>query len=297
MTLIELQSFAVLADQLHFGRAASILNLSQPALTKQIRKIESELGSPLFDRDTHGTQLTLLGAMWLPQVRKFISDFERLVSDGRKGASGKIGRLRIGFGTHTLDLVPQVIMEHRRHSPEVQITLQDMSTREQATALQEGAIDVGFLREPDGLSARYTRLPVVKDRLALVSIDLPDAPASLRLKDCSDMPFVMITPERSPGFYRHVLELCAVHGFHPRIVQEVREFQTAMALVRAGMGVAVIPESLWTKSTAGLHCHRISDRSAAWSVNAVWRVSDSNPVLASFIRDLRHIKTAPPSRA
>lgn len=291
MELYELRSFAVLAEQLHFGRAAGVLNVSQPALTKQIRKIEAELGGALFDRGTHGTRLTALGALWLTQVREVLTGFDQLVADGKKGALGKIGRLRIGFGFHSLDLVPQVIMKLRGRSPDLQIALQDMSTLEQVIALQEGRLDIGFVRTPVGLGSGYATLPVLKDRLALVSLSGNDSSKALKLKDCRDQPFVMITPDRSPGFFRHVLRLCATHGFHPRIVQEVREFPTAMALVRAGMGVTVIPESMWGNTVPGIRCHRIADKDAAWSVGAVWRKSDSNPVLAEFLHELKAIHT------
>lgn len=286
----ELRSFAVLAEQLHFGRAAGVLHLSQPALTKQIRKIEAELGSVLFDRGKQGTRLTTFGSMWLPSVRATLAGFDQMVADGKKGAAGRSGRLRIGFGAHSLDLISQVIMKLREASRDLQISLQDMSTLEQEIALREGRLDVGFLRMPVGLGVAFARLPVMKDRLVLVSAALSDPSKTIKLKDCRAEPFVMITPERSPGFYRHALRLCAAQGFHPRIVQEVREFSTAMALVRAGMGVSIVPESLWRNTIPGIQCHRLAAQDAGWSVSAVWRKNDSNPVLAAFLHELRAIK-------
>jgi len=287
MDIHELRSFAVLAEHLHFGRAASVLNVTQPALTKQIRKLEAELGSPLFDRGTHGTRLTAFGTLWLPSVRETLNGFDRMVANGKKGAAGKIGRLRIGFGAHSLELVPQVIMRLRTVTRELQLSLQDMSSLEQEDALHEGRLDVGFLRMPVELGPAFARLPVLKDRMALASASSPDAPKHLKLSDCRTEPFVMITPERSPGFYRHALRLCAEQGFHPRIVQEVREFPTAMALVRAGMGVTIIPESFWRNTVPGIQCHRIASKEAAWSVSAVWRKSDTNPALAAFLKELK----------
>lgn len=291
MDIHELRSFAVLGDQLHYGKAASVLNLSQPALTKQIRKIETELGAPLFDRGKHGTQLTAFGAMWLTSVRKLLTGFDQLIADGMKGASGKIGRLRIGFGAHSLDLVPQIMMKLRDASPELQLSLRDMSSLEQELALQEGRLDIGFIRMPVELGATFARLPVLKDRLALVTVASGGSAKTLTLKDCRAEPFVMITPERSPGFYRHALNLCAEQGFRPKIVQEVREFSTAMALVRAGMGVTIIPESTWANNIPGIQRHRIAAKDASWSVSAVWRKNDSNPVLTEFLRELKLLKT------
>lgn len=289
MDIHELRSFTVLAEQLHFGRAANVLNLSQPALTKQIRKIEAELGSPLFDRGKHGTKLTAFGSMWLTSVREMLTNFDQLLTDGKNGASGKTGKLRIGFGAHSLDLVPQVIMKLRKASSAVQISLQDMSTLEQEAALQEGKLDIGFLRMPVELGAAFSQLPVLKDRLALISAANSDFPKTLKLKDCRTLPFVIITPERSPGFYSHALRICASEGFHPRIVQEVREFTTAMSLVRAGMGVTLIPESMWRNAVPGIQIHHLPAKDAAWGVSAVWKKGDPNPVLADFLRELKEM--------
>lgn len=285
MDIHELRSFIVLAEQSNFGRAAELLHVSQPALSKQIQRMEEALGVVLFDRGRKGARLTALGEGFLDEARQTVRDFDRLLERGRKAASGETGKLRLGFGFHTFDLVPKLIARLRKAAPGIAVTLRDMSTAEQVEGLNSGQLDLGFVRMPadEGLQS----LPAVKDRIALAVATSRGIPKSATLRDFRNESFITITEERSPGFFRHMLRLCAKHGFHPRVVQEVPEFMTALALARAGLGVAVIPESLWTSRIAGLRLHSLPDKEAAWSVAAAWRKGDANPALAKFLELLR----------
>ena len=288
MDIHQLRSFVVLAEQLHFGRAARVLHLSQPALTKQIRKMEEELGVELFERGRHGTKLTVTGEAWLSQARKVIASFDLLLESGRRMALGRAGRLRIGFGFTTLDVVPRVVVRLRESSPGAEILLRDMSSAEQAEALREDEIDIAFMRLPLPPGGGYQEMPVIKDRLALVTPRMEGA-GRLRLADCAKSPFVVISKSRSPGFFNHMLGLCAAQGFHPRIVQEVLETTTAVAMVRAGMGYSILPESLGTHSAAGVQLHRIPDPKAVWTVSAVWHKRDGNPMIPVFLKLLKKV--------
>jgi len=290
MDVYTLRSFVVLAEHLHFSRAAKVLNLSQPALTKQIRNLESEVGSVLFERGHRGTRLSAVGEQWLPLVREVLERFEQVATFARATAKGGIGRLRIGFGYHTLQLVPDLVVKLRAAAPGVQITLRDMSTAEQSAALDAGELDIGFMRMPLRDTRGYETLPVIEDRLALVSSpQFGRTTSSIALEDCRDVPFVSISKDRSPGFYHHMLKLCAAHGFHPRIVQEVSEFTTALGLVRAGMGVTMIPESSWSTRFTDVRLHHIADKRSIWRVAAVWRRGDTNPALLDFIDMLQEV--------
>ncbi len=284
MDIYQLRSFAVLAEHLHFGRAAKVLHVSQPALTKQIHRLEAELGSRLFERAHGTTRLSSVGRQWLPEVQDLLVRFNHAATIGRQNATGATGQLRVGFGFHTLELVPGIVAKLRASAPAVQVTLRDMSTAEQAAALDAGQLDVGFMRLPITDAAKYHVLPVIEDRLALITSLPAKRPKKLTLRDCRNEPFISISRDRSPGFFGHFLNLCAAHGFHPRVVQEVYEFSTAIALVRAGMGVTIIPQSLWTSRIPGVELHPIEDRRAIWKVGAVWRRIDTSPVLENFIR-------------
>jgi len=285
MDMRELRSFIVLAEHRHFGRAAQVLHLSQPALTKQIRKMEEELGSPLFERSRHGSQLSAFGRQFLREARGVAEKFDQLLNHGRMAASGESGLLRIGFGFHTLELVPRLVVSLRRLAPGVEISLKDMSTAEQADALALEQIDLGFLRLPVG--REFASLPVNKDSLMLVSAEEAGYPERVSLKECRHESFVTISRERSPSFHNHVLMLCARHGFHPRIVQEVSEVTSVLALVRAGLGLGFIPQSFDISNFMGIRYHPIRDAVARWNVGAAWRKSDTNPALHKFLVLLR----------
>src|SRR5262245_60909299 len=130
MDIREVRSFLILAEQSHFGRTARLLNLSQPALTKQIRRLEEDLGGALFVRSRHGTQLTSLGRLFQVEARDVIVDWDDLLAHTRRIACGEAGRLRLGFGMHTFELVPRAVVRFRKNLPEVDVSLRDMSTVE-----------------------------------------------------------------------------------------------------------------------------------------------------------------------
>lgn len=285
MDIRELRSFVLLARELNFGKASRLLNLSQPALTKQIHRMEEDLGGRLFDRGTQGTELTPLGNQFLRDAKGTLESFDRLVDKGKRLADGRIGQISLAFGFHTFELVPRLIVKLSEVAPEIDVSLRDMSTAEQFVALADGSLDLGFVRlpVPKGLKT----MPVVRDRLALVSSSRSPLPKDLKLEDCSGQPFVAISEKRSPGFRSHMLRLCGKHGYQPRIVQQVPEFSTVIALVRAGLGVGIIPESAWGAGFEGVRLHRIRDKDAAWSVSAAWREGEGNPALGHFLALLR----------
>ena len=285
MDIRELRSFVLLGEQLHFSRAARLMNLSQPALTKQIRRMEEELGSPLFERNKQGTKLSTFGERFLREVRVTVRSFDELMDRGKRAAIGETGRLSIGFGFPTFELVPRLIVRLRQVAPGIEVSLRDMSTAEQMEGLHTRVVDIGFMRLP--VPKHFQFLPVVGDRLALVSSSLSNLPADAGLADCRDEPFVALSEKRAPGFHHHVLAMCGKHGFHPKVVQQVPELPTAMALVRAGLGVAVIPESFWNSRLEGVRLHRLKEKDAGWKVGAVWHAGDTNPALARFLGLLR----------
>jgi DNA-binding transcriptional LysR family regulator len=289
MTIEELRSFVVLAGHLHFGRAAQVLHVSQPALTKQIRRLEESLGGSLLERGKHATKLSAFGIRILPQAKAVLDSLERLREDARKIAEGRAGRLRVGFGTYTLELVPRMIVKLRALEPGIDISLRDMSTSEQIAALQADQLDVGFTRLPLPATARDCQaLPMITGHLVLVGPARAAGPRHLSLDDCRDQPFVILSKQRSAGLYEMVMALCARHAFHPRIVQEVSELTTALALAKSGMGYTIIPDSLSTRRFGGVKIQPLTEKGAAWTVGAVWRRRDANPALQRFLGLLRH---------
>jgi DNA-binding transcriptional LysR family regulator len=286
MELTRLRSFIVLAERLHFGEAARLLHLSQPALSKQIRQLEVEIGAPLFDRGRHGARLTDVGSLFAEEARRLLRQADAALEQGRRAARGEVGRLAIGFGFSTVTLVPRVISKFRLRHPGVEIELRDMSTPEQIDALRAGRIHIGFVRLPAGRGLR--RLPVLEDRLVLV---LPaQAKVSYKPGDLSgsrDSPFIMLRRGLSLSLHEHIIRLCARYGFHPRVVQEANEFPTVLGLVAAGLGVALVPESQLRTQIEEITIQRIGDRAAHWQVGAAWRREKGSPLTAEFLALLK----------
>jgi DNA-binding transcriptional LysR family regulator len=286
MELTRLRSFIVLAERLHFGEAARLLHLSQPALSKQIRQLEVEIGAPLFERGRHGARLTEVGSLFAEEARRLLRQADAALEQGRRAARGEVGRLAIGFGFSTVTLVPRVISKFRLRHPGVEIELRDMSTPEQIDALRASRIHVGFVRLPAGRGLRQT--PVLEDRLAL-ALPAPDKESHKpgALSGYRDSPFIALRRDQSLSLHEHIIRLCARYGFHPRVVQEANEYPTVLGLVASGLGVALVPESQLRTRIEGVTIQCIEDPAARWQVGAAWLRGKSSPLTAEFLALLK----------
>ncbi|SRR6266404_1517891 len=296
MELTRIRSFVVLAERLHFGETSRLLNLSQPALSKQIRQLEEEIGAPLLERGRHGAKLTEVGRIFAEEARSLVKQADAALEQGRRAARGEIGKLSIGFGFSTVTLVPRVISEFRKLHPSVEVELRDMSTANQLEALRRGRIDVGFARLPIG--GKLRRRLVLEDQLVLAfpsSMKVSDFPQDL--SSLKDAPFIMMPRSRSPDMYDRVMRVCAKYGFSPHVAQEANEFPTILALIAAGLGVALLPQSQLRTRIESLEIQSIPDKVARWQVGAVWSKGSGSPLIRDFIelvtKELRCVPTPP----
>jgi DNA-binding transcriptional LysR family regulator len=286
MELRILRSFQALAEQGHYGRAARALHLSQPALSKQVKQLEEEVGAPLFDRGRHGAQLTAVGELLAADVGPLLRHADGVLQRLRRAARGETGELRLGFGVATRVLVPRLVSGFRRAHPEVDVSLRDMSTSDQLDALERGTLDLGFVRLP--LDRRLAMVPVLEDRLVLAVPEARRAAlARLPVQDLADEPFVEIAPSRSSSLHAHVLRVCASYGFRPRVVQSATELFTVLSLVAAGMGMAVVPSSVRTSWVDGVSYLPLRNPEALWRVGAAWDPATRRPVRDAFVALLR----------
>lgn len=286
MEFRHLRSFQVLAEHGHFGRAARALHLSQPALTKQVRQLEDELGAQLFVRGRHGAQLTQVGRLFATDVAALLSQTDRVLDRGRRAARGQLGELRLGFGVTTRILVPRLVTRFRRAHPGVHVSLQDMSTPNQLDALEKGDLEVGFVRLP--VDRKLEILPVVEDRLTL-AIPAARKPEleKRRPEDFHAEPFVELGSAGSASYHDHVRRVCARYGFRPRVVQSAVDFFTVLALVSAGMGVAVVPRAAMGNRVDGVAYLPLDVPEATWRVGAAWLAEPRNSTRDAFLALLR----------
>jgi DNA-binding transcriptional LysR family regulator len=286
MELRLLRSFQAVAEHGHFGRAAAALHLSQPALSKQIVQLEEEIGAPLLDRGRHGARVTPVGELLLGEATSLLRHADGVLDRARRAARGETGALRLGFGVATRLLVPRLVSRFRRAHPLVAVTLTDMSSPDQLEALERGELDVAFVRLP--VHRPLGVLPVVEDRLVLAVPAGRAAELARRPRqELAEEPFVEVAPSRSSSLHAHVLRVCARYGFRPRVVQSASELFTVLALVAAGMGLAVVPGSVRTSRVEGIAYLALDVPEAGWRVGAAWATGSKRPLRDAFLALLR----------
>jgi DNA-binding transcriptional LysR family regulator len=284
IALDDLEAVVVLAETLHFGRAADRLHVSQPALSKRIKRLEGRIGGPLLVRGYRDVKLTEAGRLLAGRGRHLIQESAATVALTQRAARGEAGLLRIGFGIATiLGLVPDVLLRFRRAYPEVQLSLRDMPTPDQVSALASREIDVGFVRRPVS-DDRLVMRPVLDERLVVALGPRSPWVPKVGLRSVAGEPFIIIARTRSASFYDHALSVCAAAGFAPRIVQEAGELFTVLSLVRAGLGVSLVPRSAALMRLPGVRFRELTISKAAWNIALAWhRDSDDAPLVRRFV--------------
>jgi DNA-binding transcriptional LysR family regulator len=288
LELSELQAFLVLTQQLHFGQAAEALRVSQPALTKQIQRLEAKVGGPLLVRAYRRVTLTPAGEILRDRARLLLREAELAEHLARLAVDGKAGLLRIGFGITSLAAgLPDILTRFRQDYPEVQVSMRDMSTPDQVEALEAGAIDVGFVRLPVA-SPGLVAVPVLAERLVAAvpsGRPCPEGLAGLRRES-----FISISRSASASFYDHLVRTCRAAGFSPRIVQEVSELFTVLNLVRAGVGVSLVPGSVSLMRVPGVRLLDTALAEAEWRIGLAWRrLEPPNPLVRNFVSLARQL--------
>ncbi|HXX13675.1 MAG TPA: LysR family transcriptional regulator [Candidatus Eremiobacteraceae bacterium] len=277
----ELQPFLVLAEELHFRKASERLFLSQPALSKHIRKLEKKVGGPLFIRSRRKVALTEAARVLIPLAQKLLQASKGAFESAREAAEGRAGTLRIGFGIASVsEILPRTIIQFRRAYPRVELQMQDMSTPAQITGLLNGTLDIGMVRMP--LShPQLSNFPLFRERLVAATprgVSFRAGLAGLR-----DRPFIFYPRAVSETFHGHVLAVCRHAGFTPRIVQEASELFTILNLVRAGLGVALVPSSAVRMHVPGVHLHELRIPEAEWKIGLAWsKLSEKRELISRF---------------
>ena len=244
--LRHLRYFIAVAEELHFGHAAARLNISQPPLSQQIQILEQQIGARLFARTNRSVSLTEAGRQFLADSRQILSQVDDAAARAARLHHGETGELRIGFTSSApfIKAVSDTLSTFRRRYPDVHIQTRETNTREQIVPLNEGALDLGLMRNtqlPDTLVwERVLREPL----LAMVPRDHPLASKPrVSLRELTREPFVFFDPHVGTGLYDDILGLMRRYDLTPAITQEVGEAMTIIGLVAAGLGVSILPAS------------------------------------------------------
>jgi DNA-binding transcriptional LysR family regulator len=276
----ELSYFATLAEQLHFGRAASRLHISQPALSKRIKSLEEKVGGPLLVRNRRGVALTMAGTIFYKEARRITRDLEVAFDLVRGATSGELGRLRLGVGMSTIHgLVPRALLKFRASSPGVEIEIADMATLKQIEALTSGRLDVGFVRLPVKHPLLAVR-KVITERLTIATSDKFNGP--MTMKGIKDQSFILIDRGVSATYHDHCISLCDRSGFTPRIVYEPNDMFTILNLVSAGIGVSLVPRAARAMQVNGVKFAPVLSSFAEWDIGMAWNKQLESELIRKF---------------
>ena len=286
MELRHLRYFIMVAEELHFGRAAEKLHISQPPLSMQIRSLEEELGVTLLHRTQRHVSLTQAGHAFLQEARQILARLEQAVLMTRRAGRGEIGELAVGFiSVADYNVLPVVLREFRRRFPLVNLTLRESTTDAQIRDLIGGRIDVGFVLPPIDELALQSACIVREPLVAALPERHPLArrTGKLALAKLKDAPFILFPRPMAPGLYDDVVSFCRAAGFSPRVEQEAVQMQTIVSLVSAELGVALIPASLTNLRRTGVTYKALSEQSPLTEIHLAWRRGDDLPALRVFV--------------
>jgi DNA-binding transcriptional LysR family regulator len=280
--LSQLRCFVAVAEELHFSRAAERLNMTQPPLSRQIRLLEHHVGVQLLERNSRTVSLTAAGKAFFPEAARILRIAEEATFAARRAAKGEQGNLAIGFTSASgYSLLPEVVRRLRECAPGVSLTLKELVSTSQVEALNAGELDLGLLRPHPMNGELKSRLIATESLMLAIPEGEADAwPLEPALNDLHGKPFVMYSPYEARPFYLMLSERFARAGVVPDIVEHIGQVHTMLALVRAGVGAALIAEGASRLKFDGIVMRRLATEPV--EMVCTWRRDNDNPVLSLF---------------
>jgi len=293
----QLRYFIAVAEELSFTRAAQRLHLSQPPLSQQIQALEQDLGVRLFERDKRNVALTSPGRLFLDQARQILAMADEARSQVVEAAAGFSGHLKLAYTVSVSfhPALPQTLLRLGQNAPNVRVWLSEMYSEPQFSAIRNGQIDVGFVRDVPTHEddARALRIDVI-DREPLV-LALPSGHRlagrqRVELSEVAGDPFVVQPRELAATLYDRVVRLAAKAGFHPVIRQHAQQINGLLALVAAGIGMALVPASMQVVKLAGVSYVPLGDPDAYLLLAVASPVDSTSPVVEQFLETVAEAK-------
>lgn len=293
MDLRQLRNFVAVAEELHFGRAAARLFISQPALSFDIKKLEEQLGVQLLLRTNKSVALTPAGQVLLDEARNLLLQAEQARRLTLRSAQGALGRVRVGFVSSMLyQGLPAAVRRFEAEHPGQEVVLQEMNSAEQPQALLRGQIDVGLAHRgivPAGLVSERLRadpfLCCLPPNHRLAGRERVD------LSELRDEPFILFPRNVSPHYHDLIIARCVGAGFSPQIRHEARLWQTIVAMVAHDMGVALLPEPLCRAWSPQVSCVSIEQPGGTSEIHALL-MEENPPRAARLFLDVLRAATA-----
>jgi DNA-binding transcriptional LysR family regulator len=289
MEFRHLRYFLVLAEELHFGRAARRLAISQPPLSLNIQQLEASVGARLLTRNSKSVQLTAAGLAFVPAARALLEQAVSAANLAKDVGQGMAGSLTIGFsGTMLFSGLPLILARFQEGHPRLRLLLKELSSSEQLVELAQGRLDLGFVHT--------TRVPPELSQIRVASqVFVGCLPAThvlagqdtLALAQLQGEPFAVVSKTVSPDYHERILALCAASGFDPEIRYELRHWLSVVSLVAQGMGVALVPVALQQSAMAGAVFVPLQEDAVTYETHCLWKTSRDSPALAAFVHAVR----------
>ncbi len=292
MELRHLRYFVCIAREKSFTRAAEILHIAQPPLSRQIKQLEDELGLVLIERGTRPLRLSEAGRLFYEQAIQMLERFDEMRASVGRLYEAHRDRFSIGFVGSTLyGKLPEVIRSYRAARPEVEIILLELTSFEQIAALKEGRIDVGFGRIPLDDPALERQLLRNEKLIAAAPVNhaILGRKGPLRLADLATEPLIVYPKAPRPSYADQVLALYRDRGLKPPGLYEVRELQTALGLVAAGAGVCLVPASVERLRRDDVVYRPLDQEHAVSPIIMSSRKGDRSPEIALVLKLIRRI--------
>ena len=290
LELRQLRYFVAVAEELHFGKAAERLHMTQPPLSQAIQGLEELLGGALFVRNRRAVGLTPAGDALLPEARRMLLQAAELPELVRRAASGEAGRLALDFvSSADYSVLPPFLRRYRAAFPHVQIALQEATSDRQVEDLLHARIDAGLLIPPLPDKARMALdyLKVLEEPLILAVPAGLVADGPVWLRDVPAAPLIIFPRPIAPALHDAILGCFRAAGITPEIGQEAIQMQTIVGLVSAGMGLALVPQSVSNLMRPGVEYRSLRDATPLVETGLAWRRDNASPVLQGFLELLR----------
>ena len=288
MDFRQLQYFVTVAEELHFGRAADRLQITQPALSKQIAGLEKKIGVQLLFRTKRTVELTHAGQTFLQQAYQLLRQKETAMQLTRRTGQGDIGHLSIGFTqTATQTVLPTLLRDFLQQYPKVDIDLVELATEAQVTALNRDEIDIAFLHPP--IDQRGLQVhPILKERF--VAVLPPHHPLgdsdTVPLEVLAHEPLIIHPRQEGPALYDGFFRVCQMVGFQPQIIKESISLQTRLCFVAAGLGITFVSEHFQSLVGDNVVCRALENCPIHLEFGAAWRQHSTNPALHNLLQIL-----------
>jgi DNA-binding transcriptional LysR family regulator len=295
MDVRSLQCFLAVAEELHFGRAATRLHMSQPPLSQQIQRLEASLGVRLFDRNKRSVKLTSAGAALVSEARLILKQIRNATEVVKRAEQGRMDHIRVGFvSSAILAGLGKVVQSLQTTDGDLVETWIEIGSAEQVEALRQDRIDVGFAHTPlDYAGMKALPLMYLPLMVALPSTHPATARRLVRLTELEGEPFLIGPRDGSPGFYDQVHALCNEAGFTPQVTQQGRQVFSLLNLVGMRLGVALVPSPFQFVSMPGVVVRSIEGPGRGIELSVLWNPKNESAGVKKVLASLReHVATS-----